>query len=343
MTPPTLYWPLVRLAEQHRFEALKRVAQDAVEVSQKEGTHAANRFILEQIGVAIGPLLNEDYARQMLSYNLALIHAASGNHRKAANYIWDSGVMPGTGGDQIFSDHLAESFRIHHHQKSAFERGIPAIMLSAMPRSGSAFFSQTMAVLLDAPIVRISLGHFPDFGLVPCWLNKFSPGGGVLHDHFCASEYNLDVLRTAGVQDVFVLVRDPRPAALSYAEHLLGGGLASGELQDIVKAAYLTRFAPWLKAWVAAEANEQDWLKIHWILSSQVRSDVKEALKLIFDPLRPLYPALPEADGVVVPEVEANKHFGDDDRWRHLLPAMLHDVMWDQLDAIADRFGFGRA
>jgi hypothetical protein len=80
---------------------------------------------------------------------------------------------------------------------------------------------------------------------------------------------------------------------------------------------------------------------MHWISSSRMRANIRYALKLIFDALRPLYPALPEPGDIAIPAVEANRRHGDDERWRHVLPGDLRRLMWDTLgEPIADRFRY---
>jgi hypothetical protein len=231
------------------------------------------------------------------------------------------------------------SLEIHERQQRAFERGMPAIILSSMPRSASAFLSQTVAKLLDIPIMRVSIGAFPDYGIIPRWLNCFTPGGGVLHDHFGASDYNLRVLRECGVREVFVLVRDPRPAALSFAEHV--GGYSEEQLGHTVHRLVATRFVPWLRAWAIAEDTQKDWLRIHWIFSSAARADVGRTILSILDRLKPLYPAVARAAESVVPMVRANMMYGDDNRWRSVVPHHFHSLLWNELDdVLAERFGF---
>ena len=110
-----------------------------------------------------------------------------------------------------FPDHQRNSLELHRQQDLAKQRGMPSIFIVTMARSGSASLVQTLATALDVPVMRISSHR----KIVPRWLDCFSSGGAILHDHFGPLPYNLKTLRESGVRQIFVRVRDPRAAAAS--------------------------------------------------------------------------------------------------------------------------------
>jgi len=208
------YPPAHRLDDRH-FAAVRNVIAEVSEAQQQLGYRAGNQLIIDKIGLDAQFAQDEGYWREALDYHLGLLYAHVGEPEKAAEHFERSHTHPGHGGNQVFDGHQHESLELRRRQELARQRGMPSPVIAAMPRSASASLTQTLATLFDAPLMRISCGRFPNFYLVPRWLNSFSPGGAVLHDHFGAVPFNLKTLREGGVRRVFVRVRDPRPAAAS--------------------------------------------------------------------------------------------------------------------------------
>jgi len=187
---------------------------------------------------------------------------------------------------------------------------------------------QTLATMLDAPLMRISCGRFPNFYLVPRWLNSFSPGGAVLHDHFGAMPFNLKTLREGGVRRAFVRVRDPRPAAAS-AVNL--SNRKYGKPVDLDYESQVIRlcaqaFIPWVADWLSAATDPATGVKIHWLTHPshaipQMVRDVLTALALE-------YPALEPYLRTDVAEVEANFVTGDAEAWRTGISKAGQERLW---------------
>jgi hypothetical protein len=193
-----------------------------------------------------------------------------------------------------------------------------------MPRAASAALTQTLAKIIGAPLFRVSLGHFPNYGLVPVWLQRFLRGGGVLHDHFGASDFNLRVLQDFGVQAVNLLIRDPRPAAASYAKLAFGARATEGDVYSAYKEAYL----PWMRGWLDADSRGD--LSIQWIRSADVTSRPDSLRKVLLSILEKAKPHLAvPLDCVEL--VRANFSGADPDAWRRCASSDLQEKMWNLL------------
>jgi hypothetical protein len=232
----------------------------------------------------------------------------------------------------LFESQVAESLLLHQHQWKAAARAMPSILLASMPRAGSVSLTQSIAVALDAPVMRISAGHFPDYVLVPTWLNSFSPGGAVAHDHFGASPFNLQILKNAGWREVFVLIRDPRASAASSVRHELPVANrpdAAEELEHRIVELALNSYIPWLHEWVAAQAMPE--LRLHWIKYRDSTGDMSGTVRRVLEVLRADHPALDPLLAKPVPEVTGNFVHGDDDAWRSLVGTEGRGRLWDAI------------
>lgn len=289
--------------------------------------------LLNLVGVRSGPG-DENYFQAALDYYLGQAYAAARQPERAIELIDRSGVLPASGGPVIFETHVAWSVRLSEQMMAARERGLPSLLIASMPRAASASLTQSIAALLDAPVMRVTIGADPYY-VVPRWLNHVSPGGAVLHDHFDASVYSRRVLREAGVKSLFVLVRDPRAAAYSNATlHKPHGG----ERRDAAALHYLeTWFAPWLASWVDAERSGD--LHVEWLWSATTRADLPAVWRRISDLLVRDYPALKSYAGHTPAILQANYRYGDDDRWRREIAPAVQERMWAAIpSAVAEKF-----
>jgi hypothetical protein len=320
------YPPAHRLDDQH-FAAVRKIIAEVSEAQQRLGYRAGNQLIIDKIGLDAQFVLDEGYWREALDYHLGLLYAHVGEPEKAAFHFERSDTHPSTGGNQVFSDHQRESLELRRRQDRASERGIPSLTIAAMPRSASASLTQTLASLLDAPLMRVSCGSFPRFNLVPRWLNSFSPGGAILHDHFGATAFNLNTLREGRVPAVFVRVRDPRPAAASAANL---SNQKYGVPDDIDHESHVIQFCersyiPWVADWIAA-SDTASGLKIHWL--AQPSNAIPDMVRQILTTLLPEYPVLEQYLPADVAEVKANFVTGDKDAWRKVVSKAGQERLW---------------
>jgi hypothetical protein len=197
-------------------------------------------------------------------------------------------------------------------------------VLARMPRAASAALTQTLAKITRAPLFRVSLGQFPNYGHAPVWLQRFLRGGGILPDHFGASDFNLGVLRDFAVQNVNLLVRDPRAAAASYARWGFGSRATEGDLYSAYREVYI----PWMRSWL--DVDGRGGLSVRWIRSADVTSGPDSLRAVLASILEEAKPRL----AVPIDCVElarANFSGGDPDAWRGSVSPDLQKKMWDLL------------
>jgi hypothetical protein len=324
------YPPAHQIDEQH-LAAVRQIIAEVLEAKAQRGNRAGNQAIIDTIGLDARLIQGEDYWGEALDYHLGLLYAHIGEPEKAAEHFERSHTHPGHGGNQVFDSHQRESLELRRRQEAARQRGMPSPVIAAMPRSASASLTQTLATMFDAPLMRISCGRFPNFYLVPRWLNSFSPGGAVLHDHFGAVPFNLKTLREGGVRQVFVRVRDPRPAAAS-AINL--SNRKYGKPDDIDHESQVIRlceqsFIPWIADWIATDADAGTGFKIHWL--AQPSGAVVEMVREVLSALVAEYPALDQFLRANVAEVRANFVTGDAEAWRKDISKAGQEQLWDAM------------
>lgn len=286
--------------------------------------------MLEEIG-ARPRIGDSNFFRLALNYHLGIVEAYRNRPERMARAIRDSTTLIGIGGDELFSDHVASSLAVAEKQQAAIERGIPSIPISSMPRAASAAFTQTLRETLDVPVARMSIGDFPSYWLAPSWVARFRLGGCVLHDHFGASPFNLEVLKEHGIRRVFVLLRDPRAAAASIVTMAYGTGQSPEAYEKLVLEALRKSYRPWLKEWF--EAARSDALEVHWIRSSDVTAG-PESLARVVAIVCEIVGIDPERRKEVE-IVSANFVTGSSDAWRQKISEKAQAEMWDLLPAEA--------
>lgn len=323
--------PAVAALERARLERALAAALAAGESGAAAGVAA----LLTAIGLQPG-LMNESYFTEALAFHLAQTYAHLGRSREMVDCIERSGTLPADGGDLLFPDHVARSLSLLEHREAARARGVPAFLIASMPRAASTSLTQSLARSLDMPVLRVSLGHFPDCMLAPSWLNSASPGGAVLHDHFGATPENLATLRSCGASEVFVLVRDPRAAAAStvdFGASRRGQPIDDAQWTANVLDTYRHFFIPWLEGWIAAASTGD--LHVRWIQSRLVRTDLAQVWREVLSALAPLYPSLNSKLDLPPTEVRTNFVHGQDDRWRRRVGDAEREDMWAALSPAA--------
>ncbi len=314
-------------------EEFCRVVEKVLATQASSGSWAANRLLLDAVGLESMPEIGEAYYREALDYHLGLLLAQIGDDEQAARHLDRSNTLPTNGGDLVFSEHVRLSDQLREKQEAARRRGIPAVLISSMPRAASASLSQTLATALDAPIFRFSAGAFPNSIVVPSWLKRVTSGGAVLHDHFGANAFNVAALANSQVHELFVLIRDPRAAATSavaWAEEMERRAAGS---TDEVRVVEMCReaFAPWLRDWLAVASGPAAPIKVHWIRYRDITTSLSGVARLILEYLSARHPYLKSHLRVDIDEVKANFVTGDDEQWRIRVSRKGQEQMWESL------------
>ena len=311
---------------------LAAIAERVEAARVADGARAAVTTFIADVGVRV-PLGDDASFKAEADYYLGLLFAKVGQPRRAIEYIDQSGALPGSGGEQLFADHVRQSIEMHERRLAAQARGMPTFLVAALPRSASATLTQTIATMLDLPIFRISLSRW----LVPRWLDTISPGGAMLHDHFHAHPENIEVLRAGGVRDVFVLIRDPRASAASAFFHrerrdasVVDTVAIEREISEI-----FVKHADWVQSWIDLAARTDVSIRVRWIQSTDVRTNIGRVWDDLVAVLGPDYPAIRAFDGKMLPLIKANFVKGDDESWRRSVGPDTQLKMWSSLSPSA--------
>jgi hypothetical protein len=100
-------------------------------------------------------------------------------------------------------------------------------------------------------------------------------------------------------------------------------------LEAAIERECVTRFIPWLQAWIDRAGNPDDPIRIHWITYREVRSDPAAVLRKVMRVLRQTYPQLsPYVDCENVPNLRLHYVTGDDDAWRGEVGDSASARMW---------------
>ncbi len=113
-------------------------------------------------------------------------------------------------------------------QQANRAKGYGYAFLNTMPKSGSVFLADHLASLYRTPFARIGVDSFPRSLVIPGRAEVLAQGGLWDQMHLDASPENLDQLERAGIRKIYLHVRDPRQATLSWAHHLESADMTGG-------------------------------------------------------------------------------------------------------------------
>lgn len=319
-----------RFIERHTSAEAQSIAADTEAIARRQGNRRANDHLLSQIGMFGSIDKDEAYFAECLHYHLGLLHAYALDPQQMADHLQRSRTMPTGEDDQLFSDHINLSHMLRAQQIAAIDRGMPALLLACMPRSASATLTYTLGRALGIPVLHLSAGRFPNYFLVPPWLDMFLEGGGITQDHFGASDFNIGVLRARGPRDIFVLVRDPRAAARSQAHYLARDGGDGGDPLSLrIERHCIGSFIPWLQGWIDCARNPDLPFRIHWLTFREVCDDPAAVLRRISAALAEDHPAMaPFADCRSLDEVRVHFVEGNDDAWQREVDYEARERLW---------------
>jgi hypothetical protein len=295
----------------------------------------ATSFLMRSIGLRALPTRNESYYGLALNYSLALTYGFLDEPSAASEHLEQSGILPYDGGDLIFSEAQRRSLEIAAEQEASLKEKVPAVFLASMPRSASAALSSTISEHFGCPIVRASLGRFPNYYLVPFWVRRLSRGGCVLHDHFGAGQFNQKVLTDCGIRTVFLLIRDPRAAAASFVtlaqEHR---DIAVSE--ERVLHVFETMYLPWLIEWQEFAASSSG-VSVIWLRSQDVTAgndSLRAVIGKVVASLAPVAPSWRPRRLSTISLADANFVSGTSDGWRQLVSKSGQERMWSRIPVV---------
>jgi hypothetical protein len=325
-----MHLALPQVARTRTPDALRALADNAGTLLERHGSRAANEYLLADIGTEMSRDNNESYFLEAVHYHLALLYAYAGAPEQMAEHMRLSRTMPTGEDDQLYSDHVNVSHVLRAEQIRATERGMPPVLIACMPRSASATLTHTLGRALGMPVLHVSAGRFRQNFLIPCWLDMFLEGGAVTQDHFAANDFNLGVLATRGLRDVFVVARDPRAAARSQVHFQSPPDTDRALLEAKIERECTANFVPWLQSWMACARRLDLPYRIHWLTYREVTTDVAAAVRKICGVLHFNYPAL-SAHVQATSIAELRVHFvtGDDQAWRAEVGSAARERLWE--------------
>lgn len=322
-------WDLSRSSD--RAARLRLLATNARSIAKRSNREAVN-FLLQAIGVRATITRDESYYDHELNYSLALAYAYLDEPETAVDFLGRSGVLPFDGGDLLFSEAQRRGLGLANMQEASLARQVPCVFLASMPRAASAALASTIAQVFGCPILRASLGRFPNWYLVPSWVRRISRGGCVLHDHFGAEQFNQRILSDCGIRTVFVLIRDPRAASVSAAmldQKFNGTAVSEEHVLHIFESMYL----PWLINWEEYAAGMNN-VNVVWLRSMDVTAGdepLRATINQIIASLAPSAPSWQAPDLSTLSLANANFESGTSDGWRKLVSKSGQERMWSKL------------
>lgn len=286
---------------------------------------------MQAIGLRALPTRGESYYALALNYSLALALAYSHEPKAAAEHLELSGILPFDGGDLIFSDANDRALDLAAKQELSLERHVPSVVLASMPRAASAALVLTISEQFGCPVMRASIGAFPNYYLMPSWVRRISRGGCVLHDHFGAQDFNLRTLSECGIRTVFVLIRDPRASAVSYVQFVQNLSVTEEEIYRVFEENYI----PWLCQWEEYAASSQT-TEVVWLKSGDVtagNAQLRLVMERIIESLAKSAPLWQPPDMSKLSLAKANFVSGTPDGWRRLVSKSGQERMWSRVPA----------
>src|SRR5262249_23556717 len=137
------------------------LARTVREIQSERGSREAVDHLLQQLGFELTHR-DESYYAEALDFHLGWLEAYAGHPEIMAEHIQKSKTMPSPDDECLYSDHVAISKVARHRQLRAVQRGLPAVLFACMPRSASATLTQTLAELLDVPVLHIAIGRIQE-------------------------------------------------------------------------------------------------------------------------------------------------------------------------------------
>jgi hypothetical protein len=325
---PMLRLRLRQSAELLSAEERQEWVREAKQIKTDNGSLAAVRFLVDQVGTEFLLDRDESYYAEALEFHLGLLEAYSGRPETMAEHIQRSHSMPGPEDDRLYSDHAAISAITRQHQLHAIKNGIPAILMACMPRSASATLTHSLANMLDAPVLHISIGRFPDYFIAPSWLDMFLEGGAVTQDHFMPNDFNAGVLKGREPRDIFVTIRDPRAAARSWVHWLARwGSTGTASIEERIERECTENFLPWLQSWIDRTHDRSFPHRIHFIKFAEIAADLKGTVDRIAR-MAQRGASASNLDRAQFKEVKIHFKQGDDDAWRREVSEGTAKKLW---------------
>ena len=123
-------------------------------------------------------------------------------------------------------------------RQKPMDAGYPSVLVNFLPRSGSTFVATQIRTLYGTPPLKLSTYSYPVSHVDPIRAS-FLPGGGLwCQEYLDATPGNVKALADAGIEKIYVQVRDPRAMVLSWHHFIEKLLVSTPELQIMLPSGY---------------------------------------------------------------------------------------------------------
>lgn len=295
-------------------------------------------FIFASLPVKFSQHVSADYFYPFASYYMACFYAAQRNFEKAAHYAklieFDA---PPDGTDFLPYDIRIATRLVKYRQEQAMKQNSPSIVIFSLMKSASAYTADLLSQLLDAPIVRLSVGEGINACPVPGWVRQIVRGGAVTHEHLEAHPDHLAVLQSAGLENIWVQIRDPRDAAYSVIMSGYPAGMSHPlDSPESIPALFVRcceLYAQWIDGWILASQSQRYSLDIQFITYDEATSDFPRLARRVLN--GSATPVLLERLKQMSEEIpfKSRRNFrkGTGGEWRKTVDMTVQKQIWEVL------------
>lgn len=248
---------------------------------------------MTEVPLKIAPPPSDSESKTLAAYYIASILTKQMRFEEAYQYVSQFCYSAPPDGTDFLPYDLKQATRLANWRRTnASLRGQPGLLINSLPKSASAFLSHTLTELLEVPILRVSLGNGLGRLVVDQWAREVVDGGAVTHEHFPAHRANIAALERAGIETIWIQVRDPRDCAYSHWKMVQGWPNNSKQLlaqqiedsgyqetEDIHFLSTSVALSKWLSDWLDAAADTKVKFEIEFISFDEVTGDLPGVLR----------------------------------------------------------------
>ncbi|MEM7223040.1 MAG: hypothetical protein AAF495_08695 [Pseudomonadota bacterium] len=237
------------------------------------------------------------------------------------------------------------------------ERGLPAMLVNALPKTASESIWNKLAQGLGIGQGHITIGLFPRCILVPLRVQAALEGGFIAKEHLPATPFNIKTLADHGLTKTVCHLRDPRQATLSWA-HFVRDDVSIRMLApiwrqivppaEVLKAHfpvivdwcidnYLPLLTQFLADWIALEQRPDSPVEVRFLTFESFLKAPDDYIQNVLS----LYDIDPKHFRAEAESKIVHLRKGQTDEWRSVFTVSQQERAWSLIpDDMAARFGW---